>query len=236
MGALSCAEWLGWGRSARPGAPAGLDKSCVVPANAGTHTPRHLFCGRYPTPALSPISRGVWVPAQGRDDVDRSSQTHSFPISRLDLPEACYRISLPSNQRAQGMPGARCTRGLVCQKCALWRTRAYRAAEAVRHPLRNGFTAYFVLSPVERACCHRHWAENFPHSLTPASRRQDHTTSPYALAFSSGVKNARRQSVHHIPRPTCRDDHDTPLLWARDGRSYNSDFQNCEAKYFNFGA
>jgi hypothetical protein len=24
-----------------------------------------------------------------------------------------------------------------------------------RHPLRNGFTAYFVLFPVERACCHR---------------------------------------------------------------------------------
>src|SRR5206468_8689249 len=27
-------------------------------------------------------------------------------------------------------------------------------------------------------------------NLTPASRRQDHTTSPYASAFSSGVKNA----------------------------------------------
>src|SRR5207247_9904242 len=29
------------------------------------------------------------------------------------------------------------------------------SAEAVRHPLRNGFTAYIALSPVERACCHR---------------------------------------------------------------------------------
>ena len=46
------------------------------------------------------------------------------------------------------MPGARCTRGLVCQKCAFRRTRAYRAAETLRHPLRNGFTAYFALSPV----------------------------------------------------------------------------------------
>ena len=46
------------------------------------------------------------------------------------------------------MPGARCTRGLVCQTVHYRRTRAYRAAEAVRHPLRNGFTAYFVLSPV----------------------------------------------------------------------------------------
>src|SRR5437667_4816265 len=96
-----------------------------------------------------------------------------------------FPIRCPSpEERAQGMPGARCTRGLVCQKCALRRTRAYRAAEAVRHPLRNGFTAYFVLSPVERACCHRHLRKTST-SLTPASRRQDHTTSPYALAFSS---------------------------------------------------
>src|SRR2546421_9570881 len=70
-------------------------------------------------------------------------------------PSDANSVASPSKQRAQGMPGARCTRGLVCQKCALRRTRAYRAAETLRHPLRNGFTAYFVLSPVERACCHR---------------------------------------------------------------------------------
>ena len=37
-----------------------------------------------------------------------------FTISRLDTPEVCYHVPLPSNQRAQGRPGARCTRGLVC--------------------------------------------------------------------------------------------------------------------------
>src|SRR6202795_1449515 len=36
------------------------------------------------------------------------------------------RNPLPSNQRAQGMPGARCTRGLVCKTCTKTRTRAYR--------------------------------------------------------------------------------------------------------------
>jgi len=45
-----------------------------------------------------------------------SISKHKFTISRLDLPEACYRISLPSKERAQGMPGARCTRGLVCNR------------------------------------------------------------------------------------------------------------------------
>src|SRR5438876_2936227 len=34
------------------------------------------------------------------------------------------------------------------------------SAEAVRHPLRNGFTAYFVLSPVSGLFCHRHFAKN----------------------------------------------------------------------------
>src|SRR5437867_2614400 len=36
-------------------------------------------------------------------------------------------------------------------------------------------------------------------NLTPASRRQDHTTSPYALAFSSGVK--KRLTPKRQPHP-----------------------------------
>src|SRR5437868_6163759 len=63
-------------------------------------------------------------------------------------PSDANSLSSPSNQRAQGMPGARCTRGLVCQKLRIWRTRAYRAAETLRHSPRNGFTAYIALSPV----------------------------------------------------------------------------------------
>jgi len=61
---------------------------------------------------------------------------------------ACRR---PSNWREQGMPDARCTRGPVCKRQNENRTRAYRAAEAIRHSLRNGFTAYFALSPEYRA-------------------------------------------------------------------------------------
>jgi len=49
--------------------------------------------------------------------------------------------------------------------------------------------------------------KNF-HHLTPASRRQDHTTSPSASARF--VKRAT--SVHRIPSRV-RDDRDTPLWW-----------------------
>ena len=43
------------------------------------------------------------------------------------------------------MPDARCTRDLVCNVHKKVRTRAYRAAENIRHSLRNGFTAYSEL-------------------------------------------------------------------------------------------
>ncbi len=85
-----------------------------------------------------------------------------------------------SNQRAQGRPGACCTRGLACdlrkQNC----TRAYRAAGAFRPSLRNGFTAYFVLSPVNGFLPPSSARSFASQDLAPAPRRQDHTTSPYA--------------------------------------------------------
>src|SRR5438093_7796571 len=57
-------------------------------------------------------------------------------------------ISPPKRERAQGRPGARCTRGLVCHLRTRRRTRAYRSSGGIRPSLRNGFTAYFVLFPV----------------------------------------------------------------------------------------
>ncbi len=49
------------------------------------------------------------------------------------------------------MPDARCTRGLVCEIVQKSCTRAYRAAENIRHSLRNGLTAYLALTPEYRA-------------------------------------------------------------------------------------
>jgi hypothetical protein len=54
--------------------------------------------------------------------------------------------------------------------------------------------------------------------LTPASRRQDHTTSP--SASGALVRSALR--VHRIP-PHVRDDRETPLRKRRDGWEYIND-------------
>src|SRR5258708_23789399 len=72
--------------------------------------------------------------------------THSFAISPRSSREVCWKLFILSLKRERGMPGARCTRGLVCncaRNCAHEHT---GSAESIRHPPRNGFTAYGVLS------------------------------------------------------------------------------------------
>src|SRR5215204_1083816 len=90
------------------------------------------------------------------------------------------------------MPGARCTRGLVCQKCALWRTRAYRAAETLRHPLRNGFTAYFVLSPVSEFVLSPSPAKNLLQAW-----HQQRVSGPHDLAVRLDVSSGAQESTPH---------------------------------------
>jgi hypothetical protein len=96
-----------------------------------------------------------------------------------------------ANQRARGMPDARCTRGLACNCYWQKRTRAYRFSG--EHPTfpAQWFYGLYVVSPAIGLVCHRRqriwlaspgWAWKTSADLTPASRRQNHTTSPYAAA------------------------------------------------------
>jgi hypothetical protein len=69
-------------------------------------------------------------------------------------------------------------------------------AGITRHSPRNGFNGLYVISPAIGLSCHRRWQKMTSTNLTPASRRQDHTTSPSASALF--VKSAAH--VHRIPR------------------------------------
>jgi len=53
------------------------------------------------------------------------------------------------------MPGACCTRGLVCNKCEENAHEHTGTAGALRHSLRSGFTAYTELSPETNSSCLR---------------------------------------------------------------------------------
>jgi hypothetical protein len=80
------------------------------------------------------------------------------------------------------------------------------SAEAIRHSLRNGFTAYGALSPVTGFLA-TVAARKHPHHLTPAPGRQNHTLLPYA----SATLVSRSFRVHRIP-PRVNDDRETPLF------------------------
>jgi hypothetical protein len=122
-------------------------------------------------------------------------------------------------------------------------------------PARNGFTAYFALSPVTGlfATVAREYglpapgrADRTSANLTPASGRQDHTTSPYAatslvrvLLTAHGFprtrpaipSRARRCRVHRTPSRV-RDDRDTPLCVGRDGETHRDVSTNHGSEIF----
>ena len=85
----------------------------------------------------------------------------------------------------------------VHEKCAHEHT---GPAESIRPSLRNGFTAYFVLSPVNGSFATVALAD-LRKSLTPAPRRQDHTTSRYAsvpFVFVTSASTASHRTFETI--------------------------------------
>jgi hypothetical protein len=114
------------------------------------------------------------------------------PHSRGAMRPRLDRSSRP--MRAQGRPGARCTRGLVCngtKKCAHEHT---GPAESIRPSLRNGLTAYGALSPETNSFCLRHrridgfakpgWARENLRRFDTSHGCQNHTLLPYAASFT----------------------------------------------------
>src|SRR3954451_25460143 len=87
-------------------------------------------------------------------------------------------------------------------------------------------TVSFVISPVIGLGCHRRFA--LLQNLTPASRRQDHTTSPSASARF--VKHAI--SVHRIPCPTSVTIAIRPSRVGRDGASCRVDLGSWRSRIF----
>jgi hypothetical protein len=137
--------------------------------------------------------RNLEIPGSpfGRPGMTRDKQ----PRPR-DIPARALIIRA-LDERAQGKPGAQCTRSLACKnrKHASKSPQVHRKSPAF--PARMVLTACFVLSPaiglfVTVAC------GSVSTSVMPASRHQDHTTSP--SAFGAFVVCTAR--VHRIPLPT----------------------------------
>jgi hypothetical protein len=102
------------------------------------------------------------------------------------------------------------------------RTRAYRFSGNTPAFPAQWFYGLFRALPGERLCCHRRQrdAKEIPGiiaNLTPASGRQDHTTSPSAAPpFVRATKARDDAAASTASRTNVRDDRDTPLVVGRD--------------------
>src|ERR1700726_1898585 len=123
-----------------------------------------------------------------------------------------------ARKRAWGMPGAQCTRSLVCevvvQDAHEYSQRLHRKSPGI--PARDGFNGFLRTLPGDRAFLSPSSLRSLLlKNLAPASERQNHTTSPSA---SGHVRLTCPQRPPH-PRPTYRDDRPKrPSSSRRDAR------------------
>jgi hypothetical protein len=115
------------------------------------------------------------------------------------------------------MPGARCTRSLICKK-----VKAYERSHREVHRFHPAFphamvlTVSFGLFPVIGLCCHRRQRDT--------SRSLDasiEASEPHDFAVRLSAVRQEHVRVHRIPSRV-RDDRERPLV-GRDGAGYGFD-------------
>ena len=125
----------------------------------------------------------------------RSCIADTSPHSRGAMRPSCARNFRPLPLRAQGMPGARCARSRVCNDSGNAHALVTGHTGITRHSPRNGFNGFLRDLPGDRAFLSPSPLRSLlPRNLTPASGRQDHTTSPSASALVYAI------SVQHPAR------------------------------------
>jgi hypothetical protein len=167
----------------------------VVPANAGPIARDPLNRASVET---SPRAHGSRIGARCRslvrdDDGDfcrrhrkpsiqfSSGEAYESAFSRHVVPELLRHFSTLLLSRGRRESRVRAAPAVSCAKCTEESAHEHTGpAEAIRLSLRDGFTAYFGLSPVTgflaTVICRSLASAN----LAPAPGRQDHTTSPSA--------------------------------------------------------
>jgi hypothetical protein len=129
---------------------------------------------------------------------------YDFAISRLTAPEFCKFI----RPQREGAGKTGCTLHPRSRVQCAFRESAHEhtgSAETLRPSLRDGFTAYSVLSPVTGLCCHRRSREAL------ASWKLDTSvgvSGPHDFAVRNNIARPQARSsrryhrIHRIPRPT----------------------------------
>ena len=136
------------------------------------------------------------------------THSHVHPRSRGMIRPRFASLRPVIEQRAQGRPGARCTRGLVCKLHIRKRTRAYRFSGG--NPAFPARWCYGLLRalPGDRLSCHRHPRDTSralsasigapgPHDFTVREK-------PRSSVVTSASTASHRTFVTIASRPSCR--------------------------------
>src|SRR5260370_2930706 len=112
------------------------------------------------------------------------------------------------------MPDARGTGDPVRNGVVVARTSIQGSGGNPTFPAQWLYGLYRALPGERLFCLRRHPGHEPPGNLTPAPRRQDHTSSPYASApFVVGTSTSTATLPTFVTRPT-------PLFLGRDGDRY----------------
>jgi hypothetical protein len=168
------------------------------------HLSRYLgWWARFALPTLRPLNIimdcfvASLLAMTLRDSCFTPQTATTRPHSRGTIcPSSACNLALEARgrreDRVRAAPAVSCAN--MCKESAHEHT---GSAEAIRPSLRDGLTAYSVLSPENRALLPPSPADRSA-NLTPASRHQDHTASPYATGSVRLALPSR--PPHLIPR------------------------------------
>jgi hypothetical protein len=169
-------------------------------------------------------------------------ERHAVSFPRLVFARVVQFIGPLSFERAQGKPGADCARSTVCKKVASTHTALTGTAETSRLSPRNGLTAY-TCSPRGAAFLAPVASGRTSTNVAPGSRRQDHTTSPYAAFLRPapdlipfGNQAATPEIAASIASRTrrIRDDRASSLSGRETGRVLARIYCFCKVEIFRY--
>ena len=212
-------------------------RQMVFPAEAGSHNQRCFLSSDAGAPSWrNNAQRWLWVPDRARDA--RLSGTTWMDSNFKELTQIrilaarCARAFAgnhpPIKREGAGKAGCRLHPWVPCNKKHGGRTTG--STGIIRPSLRNGFNGFLRALLGDRALL----PPSLPRSLllenlTPASGRQDHTTSPSA----SRRIRLHAACVHRIPRSTSVTIAIRPSARGGTTESIMLILANHEAKYFS---
>ena len=157
-------------------------------------------------------SRSASLACPGRQlELASLAMTWKQPVAfpRHDFrPDCAISLSL-LEERAQGKPGADCARSTVCERVKSTRVSHHRYSQNIPAFPAQWFYDSIRALPGERPFLPPSPAWDLPRSLTPGSRRQDHTTSPsaaelFAVETAASIASRAQRVVTMAIRPSWR--------------------------------